>query len=166
MTTVRKESEPLGDNELVIEVIEDNPASNRVALTLMSKGPQGEIAIGRANLGQVFRKQTRPQAEALVDTILGYLSKGEGPAPTPIEAQIKARVTGVPIPVPVKARGPEGQTGAGIELDHLTRRDFAEILRKLADQIETNDPAVTLQQLDIEPIRGGGQTIALRAVRR
>lgn len=166
MTTVRRETEPLGENELVIEVVEDNPTSNRVALTLMSKGPQGEIALGRANLGQVFRKQTRPQAEALVDTILAYINRGDEPGSVPIEERIKAKVTGSPIPVPVKERGPEGQTGAGIELDHMTRRDFAETLRKMADLVETNDPALSIIRLDIAPIRGGGQTLAFQAVRK
>lgn len=167
--TVRKETEPLDDgNELVVEVIEDSPAANRVSITLMSKGPQGDIALGRANLGTVFRKQSRPQAESLVDAVLGYLRAEESSAP-PIEKQIEARVTGKPMPAavppPVKGR-PTTAVQRGIELDHHSRKDFAETLRRLADEVETASEKVEIVALDIQPIRGGGQVVSFTARRR
>lgn len=168
MTTVRKEVEPLKDgNELVIEVIEDKPDANRVSITLMSKGSQGEIALGRANLGTVFRKQSRPQAENLVDAVMGFLRGDDGPTPVPIEKQITARVTGQPVvPAPIKARSNHPTQGQAIELDHHTRRDFANTLRQLADMVETGDAKLAISALDIQPIRGGGQSIAFTAVRK
>lgn len=169
MAVVRKEVETVGDNELIVEIIEDGPTSNRVALTLMSKGSQGEVALGRANLGQIFRKQLRAQAEALVDALLGFLHRAEE-APVPIEAQIKERVLrgNVPgLPKPVKSRGADGSVGAGIELDHHSRQDFASTLRKIADSIETNDPCLTIHRCDIELFRGdgGGQTVSLQVTK-
>lgn len=168
-TTVRKEIEPLPDgNELVVEVIEDSPTANRVSITLMSKGPQGDIALGRANLGTVFRKQSRPQAESLVDAVLGYL-RAEDAAAVPIEKQIEAKVTGKPMPAavppPVKGR-PSTATQRGIELDHHSRKDFADTLRRLADEVETANPQTEIISLDIQPIRGGGQVVSFSARRK
>jgi hypothetical protein len=156
--TVRKEVEPVGDSEMVIEVMEDSPTSNRVSITLVSKGDQGEIAVGRVNMGQVFRRQTRSQAESLVDAVLGFIRAApeEGGA---VDAAIRAKVTGA-APTPVKARVNTATQGAGIELDHFTRKDLGETLRKLADLVETNAPGAQILVLDIQPAKGGGKTIS------
>lgn len=171
MTTVRKETEKLLDgNELILEVVEDNPASNRVTLTLVSKGDQGEIALGRANLGTVFRKQSRFAAESLVDALQSYLAREAETAATPtLEAQIKAKAEGkapVAMPTPVKQRSGLPTQGQSIELDHLTRRDLAAQLRQLADSIEVNDPKIVITALDIQPIRGGGQSFVINLTRK
>lgn len=176
MTTVRKEVEKLPDgNELIFEVIEDKPDSNRVAITLLSKGPQGEFALGRANLGPVFRKQSRFAAESLVDALQSYLVReAEATSTKPLEHQIrekaeaKARGEDPPpgIPIAVKARGPNGAASLGIELDHHTRRDFATTLRQLADAIEVGSDKVVISRLDIQPIRGGGQDVLLHVSRK
>lgn len=157
-TTVRKEVEPVGDSEMVIEVMEDSPTSNRVSITLMSKGEQGDIAVGRANLGQVFRRQTRSQAELLVDALIGYIRSApeEGGA---IDAAIRDKVTGK-VPAPVKARVNTATQGAGIELDHFTRKDLGTTFRRLADLIETNAPGAQVLSLDIQPAKGGSKTIS------
>lgn len=158
-TTVRKEVEPVGDSELVIEVLEDSPTSNRVSITLMSKGDQGDIAVGRANMGQVFRRQTRSQAEALVDALVGYVrsSPEDGKA---VDAAIRDRVTGK-APTPVKARVNTATQGAGVELDHFTRKDLGETLRKLADLIEVNSPSTAVLALDIQPSKDGSKTMSI-----
>lgn len=171
-TTVRKEMEPLSeDSELMIEVLEDNPTSNRVSLTLLVNGPQGKLATGKVNLGQIFRKQSRSQAESLADAVIGFLRDVDDSAPiettvkAAIEARQEAQVSGTKVPTPVKDRSPTAKRGA-IELDHLSRNDLANTLRKLADRIQVRDEGVEFQQLDLTPIRGGGTIISMTVTAR
>lgn len=173
MTTkiVRGEVEDLPDgNELHLEIHEDDTQGglgHKVMLTLQGKA--SGIAIGRANLGQVLRRLTRTRAEDIVDAVLAILRKPEDVAidaalRTKLEESMRPDLQGVP--APVKGR-PENQAAvAGVELDPFGRKDLAGKLRQLADEIEVRDPKLTIQQLDIEPIRGGGQAIALRVIRR
>jgi len=164
-TTVRKDIEALTpDTELLVEVLEDNPTSNRVSLTLLVSGPQGKLATGKVNLGQVFRKQTRHEAESLADAILGFLRETDDVVSAPVETTVKANLTaraaGTQVPMAVKDRSPTAKRGA-IELDHLSRKDLAATLRKLADRIEVRDEGVEFQQLDLTPIKGGGTVISM-----
>lgn len=161
VTVVRKESEDLDEStSLVFEVIQDNPTSNRVVVTLMTKGDQGELATGRANLGTVFRRQTRSDAERLLESLVSF-SRSSSDDGVSIDTQIKNKVTGKEaIPIPVKQR-PSGPVQiSGIELDHFTRNDLSKTLRSLADLVETNSPDTKVLSLDIQPVRGGGKTIS------
>lgn len=173
--TVRSEVEDLQDgNELHVEVHEDTTQKgfgHKVMLTL--QGKSSGVALGRANLGQVFRQLTRQRAEWLVDAILGAIKRpdevsADGALRARLEAEKAKETAKLPanIPVPVKARGANPMAGVSIELDPFGRKDLADTLRKLADEVETRAPTVTIQQCEIEPIRGGGQVIALRVTRR
>lgn len=169
MTVVRRETEALPDGELLIELNEDQGQAPKIMLTLMGK----EVALGRANLAQVFRKLTRSRAESLIDAILGVVRQpDEVSADGAIRARLEAEKAGkqknekgVALPVPVKARG-ANPTESGVELDVFGRKDLADKLRALADSIEVRDEKVLIVSCEIEPIRGGGQSISLRTVRR
>jgi hypothetical protein len=164
---VRTDVECLSDgNDLHIEVHEDESQGgfgHKVMLTLM--GRASNVAIGRANIGQVLRRLTRPRAEDLVDAILNVLRR---PDDVPIDASIRAKAESSmrpTIPVPVKKR-PDNQVAmAGVELDHFGRKDLADKLRQIADLVEVRDPKFVIQQCDIDPIRGGGQSIAFRGMK-
>ncbi len=178
MTTqmIRNETESLPDgNELIVEVHEDTTLKgfgHKVMLTL--QGKESGIAMGRANLGQVFRQLTRQRAEWFVDAILDVVRR---PDEVSADGTLRARLLAIEaerarpeamqrVPAPVKGRAANQTAVTGVELDPFGRKDLAEKLRQIADLIETRDPRIVVQQCDIEPIRGGGQTIALRVIKR
>ncbi len=178
MTTqmIRSEVEDLPDgNELHIEVHEDTTLKgfgHKVMLTL--QGKSSGVAMGRANLGQVFRTLTRQRAEWLVDAILGAMRR---PDEVSADGSLRARLLAVEaerarpaamqrVPAPVKGRSDNQAAIAGVELDPFGRKDLADKLRQLADLIEVRDARALIQQCDIEPIRGGGQSITLRVIKR
>jgi hypothetical protein len=158
-TLLRKEEIDLGGEKIVFEVFGTaDGKDSKVMITLMGNG----AAVGRANLGQVFRGITHARAERIVEALLDAVTSPED-AGKSVDGAVKERLSGkAPADgTPLLPRSPT----VSIELDAFFRKDLATDLRLLANEIEMASTKIVLTKAEVELQRGGGKEITVSARR-